>query len=58
MTSTTTPRGERAARYERCTAAPMTALALLFLVVYATSVLWRDRSPAADGLLGLAGAAI
>lgn len=58
MTSAATRRGQLAARYERRTAAPMTALAVLFLVLYATSVLWQDRSPGADELLGFASAAI
>src|SRR4051812_46129847 len=58
MTSATTPRGQLAARYERRTATPMTALAVLFLALYAASVLWRDRSHGADGLLEFASAAI
>lgn len=58
MTSAATPRGQLAERYERRTATPMTALAVLFLVLYAASVLWRDRSPGANELLELASAAI
>jgi voltage-gated potassium channel len=51
MTSAAPRRGGWSAEYERRSAVPMTVLALLFLAVYATSVLWRDRPPAASRTL-------
>ncbi len=58
MTSAAIRRGERAARYEQRSTVPMTVLAVLFLVLYAASVLWRDRPPAADDLLEAGSVAI
>ena len=58
MTSAVTRRGERVAEYERRSAVPVTVMALLFLAVYATSVLWQDRPPAASGALDTATVAV
>jgi voltage-gated potassium channel len=48
----------RAERYERRSALPMTVLAVVFLAVYALTVLWRDRPAAAGRALEAAGLAI
>jgi voltage-gated potassium channel len=58
MTSAVTRRGERVVEYERRSAVPMTVMALIFLAVYATSVLWQDRPPAASAALDTATVAI
>ena len=46
------------AEYERRSTVPMTVLALLFLAVYATTVLWRDRPAAASAALETASVSI
>jgi len=58
MTSAATGWGARVAEYERRSAVPMTVLALLFLAVYAVSVLWLDRPPAASVAIEVASVAI
>ncbi len=50
--------GSRAERYERRSALPMTVLAVVFLGVYALTVLWRDRPPPAGDALEAASVAI
>lgn len=55
---TSSRRAGRSAEYERRSTVPMTVLALLFLAVYATTVLWQARPAVASAALETASVTI